>query len=113
MSILPHPNGHRSSLVWRCPLTCSSRNAWIADIAPFKDVSEDQYRAQKGAGLLTHDVTSLAPLSAFYIGSTDAYKIIHKQVKTWGGDGGLELAHWIAVCVCQGHGCRCDTESLS
>lgn len=49
-------------------------------MAPFKDLSEDQYRAQKGAGLLTHDVSVLAPLSAFYIGSTDAYKIIHKTV---------------------------------
>lgn len=103
MSILSYPNGHRSSLAWCCLCVFRSRNAWIADIAPFKDVSEDQYRAQKGAGLLTHDVTSLAPLSAFYIGSTDAYKIIHKQVRTRGGNRGLEPAHRNATCLGQGH----------
>ncbi|EWM22701.1 conserved unknown protein [Nannochloropsis gaditana] len=58
---------------------------WIADLTPFKDVGEDLYRAEKGARARTFPVSALQPLSHFYIGSSDAFKVPHKEEA--GGEG--------------------------
>ncbi|TFJ82576.1 hypothetical protein NSK_006002 [Nannochloropsis salina CCMP1776] len=58
---------------------------WIADLTPFKDVGEDLYRAEKGTRARTFPVSALQPLSHFYIGSSDAFKVPHKEEA--GGEG--------------------------
>lgn len=66
------------------------RESWIADVAPFKEIGEDLYRAEKGGRAGTYPVGELKPLSYFFIGSSDAFKVPHKPVTVEDGEGGRE-----------------------
>ncbi|KAM3571556.1 hypothetical protein VYU27_006395 [Nannochloropsis oceanica] len=66
------------------------RESWIADVAPFKEIGEDLYRAEKGGRAGTYPVGDLKPLSYFFIGSSDAFKVPHKLVAVEEGEGGRE-----------------------
>mmetsp|Transcript_34922 Transcript_34922/g.44543 ORF Transcript_34922/g.44543 Transcript_34922/m.44543 type:complete len:554 (-) Transcript_34922:290-1951(-) len=58
-----------------------SRNQWIADVLPLKDIGENIYSAKRGSGTEVFDVADLKPVRNFYVRSSDGYKVIFTKEK--------------------------------
>mmetsp|Transcript_69 Transcript_69/g.229 ORF Transcript_69/g.229 Transcript_69/m.229 type:complete len:606 (-) Transcript_69:101-1918(-) len=65
-----------------------SRSQWIADIAVLDDIGEDIYRAKGKIATEVEDVTTLRPLRALYVRSSDGFKVMKKSETA--ADGSVE-----------------------
>jgi guanylate kinase len=57
-----------------------SRRQWLADVLPLKSVGDGQYQRSRGGMRATapEDVSILRPVRAFYVRSSDAFKVLTK-----------------------------------
>ncbi|CAM9458149.1 unnamed protein product [Phaeothamnion confervicola] len=56
-----------------------SRGKWIADLLPLEEIGDGQYAREKGRRTVAEDVDTLRPVRAFFVRSTDAFKVMQKE----------------------------------